>query len=406
MKALVLCGGIPQAALIKELKSRGIYTLLADMNPNVIARQYADEFFPISVLDYEAVKKLAVDEKVDMVLTACADQVLLVQAHVSEELSLPCYISYETAKNVSNKELMKQHFINNGIPTSKYFVMEQLDEEKIKELRYPLVVKPVDAYSSRGVRKVFNICELRDAFIDALEISRTRTAIIEEFVAGEEITIDVYVEDGMAHVLCISSIDKLPDNDKFIICRTRYPAQISDAVKEKIATISNQIAEAFGLKNSPMLVQMITDGDNVSVVEFCARTGGGDKFRLIKQASNFDVIKAVVDLTMGQKPHVVPYQLSKHIINEFLYVKPGIFDHIENFEEMKKQGIIDEYFQLKPKGFNCLNVNSSSARIAYYTIITSTIDDARKIDRIVSDKIKIIDNRGEDILRHDYICSF
>ena len=97
MKALVLCGGLPQVALVKELKSRGIYTILADMNPNVVARQYADEFFPVSVLDVEAVKKLARDEKVDMVLTACADQVLLVQAKVSEDLGLPCYISYKTA---------------------------------------------------------------------------------------------------------------------------------------------------------------------------------------------------------------------------------------------------------------------------------------------------------------------
>ena len=43
-KALVLCGGIPQIALIKELKSRGIFAILADMNENVKAREYADLF--------------------------------------------------------------------------------------------------------------------------------------------------------------------------------------------------------------------------------------------------------------------------------------------------------------------------------------------------------------------------
>ena len=74
MRALVLCGGIPQAALIEELKSRGIYTILADMNPHVMARPLADEFYPVSVLDVDAVRKLAEEQKVDMVLTACADQ--------------------------------------------------------------------------------------------------------------------------------------------------------------------------------------------------------------------------------------------------------------------------------------------------------------------------------------------
>lgn len=406
MKALVLCGGLPQVALVKELKSRGIYTILADMNPNVVARQYADEFFPVSVLDVEAVKKLARDEKVDMVLTACADQVLLVQAKVSEDLGLPCYISYKTAKEVSNKELMKNLFTKNGIPTSKFFVMKYLDEEKIHNLQYPLIVKPSDSYSSRGVRKVFNIGDLREAFKKAVEISRTNTAIIEEFVEGEELTVDVYVEDGTAHVLCISNIDKIPDNDRFVICRTRYPALISHNVKAKIEKISNQIAKAFNLENSPMLVQMITDGKDINVVEFCARTGGGDKFKLIKQVSNFDVIKAVVELTLGEKPHVVPYQMSRYIINEFLYTKPGVFDHLEGFEEMQKQGVIKEFFQLKTRNSLCTEIKSSGNRVAYYTIEAATMDDIKKLNIKVNANVKVVDSNNVDILRHDLIVDY
>ena len=103
MKALVLCGGVPQIAAIKELKSRGITTLLADMNENVGARQYADEFYKVSVLDKKAVKQLVIDQNVDFLISVCADQVLQIVAEVSEELGLPCYIDAETAVNVSKK---------------------------------------------------------------------------------------------------------------------------------------------------------------------------------------------------------------------------------------------------------------------------------------------------------------
>ena len=154
MKALVLCGGIPQIALIKDLKNRGITTILADMNEKVGARAYADKFYPVSVLDVEAVKNLAILEKVDFLITVCADQVLQVVAQISEELGLPCYIDFETAVNVSKKSYMKEIFAKNNIPSSKHVIMESFDESKIKELNYPLIVKPVDAYSSRGVRKV------------------------------------------------------------------------------------------------------------------------------------------------------------------------------------------------------------------------------------------------------------
>ena len=406
MKALVLCGGIPQAALIKELKSRGIYTILADKNPNVVARPLADAFFPVSVLDVEAIKKLAVDEKADIVLTVCADQVLLVQAQVSEELGLPCYIDYQTAKAASSKELMKKIFVENAIPTSKHVIMDAFDAKKLSGLSYPLIVKPVDSYSSRGVRKVLTMEELKNAFEAAVEISRTKTAIVEEFVEGDELTVDVYVEDGKAHVLCISNIDKIPGNDRFVICRTRYPAKITGAIKEQVQNAADQIARAFHIQNSPMLIQLISDGRKVSVVEFCTRTGGGDKFRLIQQVSHFDVIKAVVDLTLGEKPHVEPFQLDKCIVNEFLYAQPGVFDHLEGFEEMKAQGLLYEYFQLKTKGTEYAEIKSSGDRIAYYTVVGDSIDSVRAADQIINAHVKAADSQNKDILRHDLIADF
>ena len=66
-----------------------------------------------------------------------------------------------------------------------------------------------------------------------------------------------------------------------------------------------------------------------------ARTGGGVKFRLIKKMTGFDVVKAVVDLTLGKKTHAEVKKTDKKIINEFLYCIPGVLDHLEGFEELK-----------------------------------------------------------------------
>ena len=406
MRALVLCGGIPQVALLEELRRRGIYTILADRNPDVVARPYANAFFAASVLDINEIKKIAVEQRVDVILSACADQVLLVQAQLSEELGLPCYIDYKTAQNVSSKKLMKKVFVENNIPTSKYVIMDNFDEKKIQGFEYPVIVKPIDSYSSRGVRKVNNIKELKLAFETAIEISRTNTAIIEEYIEGDELSVDAYIENGSVHILCISNLDKIAGNEQFVICRTRYPAQISEIIKEQVKTTAGQIARAFNLRNSPMLIQMITDGQKLSVVEFCARTGGGDKFRLIKQVSRFDVIKAAADLALGGEPHVEPYQLNECIVNEFLYTQPCIFDHLMGFEKMQKQGVISEYFQLKAKGTVCYEARSSGDRVAYYTIQGRTMDEVREKDRQVNEAIKVIDANGRDVLRHELIGGY
>lgn len=407
MRALVLCGGIPQIALLKELKSRGFTTILADMNEKVGARIYADKFYPISTLDVNGIKHIAIQEKVEFVITVCADQVLEVVAQVSEELNLPCYIDLKTAVNVSNKSMMKSILMKNGIPTSKYIIAAKLEEVDLSGLNYPLIVKPVDSYSSRGVRKVFSFNELKNAFADAIRISRTNTAIVEEFAEGNELTVDVYIEDGKAHTLCISSLDKIGDGDRFVIYRTRYPADISDLVRWQIENIAQKIADSFGLENSPMLIQLITNGEKISVIEFCARTGGGDKFRLIKKATAFDVVKAVVDLTLGEKPHVKKNHIQqKFIVNEFLYCSEGDLDHLEGFEEALDLGIITEYYQLKQPGAEMGTISSSGDRVAYFTVEDFDYSNLIKRHRMANNILKVITSDGKDMLRHDLIASF
>ena len=405
MKALVLCGGVPQIALIQYLKGKGITTVLADMNPAVGGRAYADIFYPVSVLDVDGVKDVAVKEQVDFVITVCADQVLQVVAQVSEMLNLPCYIDFETAENVSKKSFMKAIFVKTGIPTSKHVIMEKFDVQKVAHLQFPLIVKPVDSYSSRGVQKIQSFQELALAFDTASHISRTHNVIVEEFVEGDEITVDVYVEEGKAHVLCISNIDKIGEDGKFVIHRTRYPAKITPAIEERIQETAQKIASAFGLFNSPMLIQLITDGERLSVVEFCARTGGGDKFRLIEKVSGFDVVKAVADLTMGEKPHVEQrIREQTYIISEFLYCVPGELDHLEGFEELLDEGIISEYYQLKTKGARFSQINSSGDRVAYFTIESDEPGDLIRRHAIANARIKAIDIQGNDLLRHDLVA--
>ncbi|MBQ9968244.1 MAG: ATP-grasp domain-containing protein [Oscillospiraceae bacterium] len=406
MKALVLAGGFPQIALIEELKSRGIYTILADWNEEPVAKKHADKFYQASTLDTDAITEIARKEKVDLLLTACTDQALLTVAYVSEKLGLPCYIDYQTALNVTNKAYMKKVFDENGISTAKHIVLGELDESKLDGWEFPLIVKPVDCNSSKGVKKVTDMDELRVAFADAVRFSRTNTAIIESFIEGPEVSVDIYVEGGKAHVLCISNNDKIADKDKFVIFRGRCPARELDAVRGPVEKTAQQITDAFGLKDTPMLIQLITDGKRVFVLEFSARTGGGTKFLRIKKMTGFDVIKAVVDLTLGLKPHVEhDPACCNYLADEFIYCKPGSFDHLEGFEELKAEGVMDDYYVFKWKGAAFTGVESSGDRAAGFTITADTLEEFRRKHDIVASRIKVIGADGTDIMRHDLLTA-
>ena len=404
MKALVIAGGLPQIELLKQLKSRGIETVLADGNDKAIARPYADHFYQIQIFDIEAVKELAVKEKVDFLITVCADQVLLVVAQVSEMLGLPCYIDYETAQNVSDKIRMKAIFKKNDIPTSDYLQPEHFDAEQIRRLQFPLVVKPVDAYSSKGVRKAENMEQAEQFYREAEEISRSGGVIVEEFCEGEEISVDAFVQNGKAKVLCISNSEKIKNDGRFVIFRGRYPVSASQAVIDRIGQVAQMIADAFHLENCPLLIQMINKGDDVSVLEFCSRTGGNMKYLLIKYSCGVDVISAAIDLSMGITPEINPVETgNNYVVNDFIYCHSGKFCGIEGAEPLLRDGTLSEIHALRPLGSQTGGVSSSSDRIAGFTIIADTLEHFNEKHRKVVENIKILDENGKDIMRHDLL---
>ena len=407
MKALVLAGGFPQIELINKLKSRGIKTVLADYYEHPVARDYANKFYRISTLDVDAIRQLAIDEKVDFIITVCTDQALLTMAKVSEELGLPTYIDYKTAINSTNKAYMKKVFAENNIPSAKFVISGDFSELDLSGWKYPLIVKPVDCNSSKGVRRVGNKEELEASFNDAVSLSRTNTAIIEEYITGKELSIDVYVENGNVRILDITTSEKLKIKDRFIIFRTWHPANVSRAVQDSIQKTAQKIADAFGLKDSPMLIQMLSDGEEAYVIEFSARTGGGVKHLSIESRTGVDIISAVIDLTLGEKPHLtVKEPQSKYMVDEYIYCKPGIFDHTEGFEELKTEGYIKDYYVFCWKGTVFKSVASSGDRVGGFTIEGNTIEELReKHNKVISD-VRIISENGDDIMRRDLIMNF
>ncbi len=402
MKALVLAGGLPQIELIKKLKKRGIVTILADYKEDPLARTYADEFYRISTLDVRAVRDLAKTKKVDFLITVCTDQALLTVAQVSEELGLPCYLDYETARKATNKVYMKDTFLKQGIPTAKYVIMEQLDVNVVSGWDYPMIVKPVDCNSSKGVKKVANDTELAAAFEEAWQLSRSRGVVVEEFLEGRELSIDAYVEDGKAIILDITASEKTDEKDKFIIFRTWHIVEMAPKLRDQISEVTQRIADAFSVKNAPMLIQMLTDGNNVNIIEFSVRTGGGVKHLSVQRMTGVDVIEAVIDLTLGINPHIQTRKPRwKYMLDEYIYCDPGLYDHAEGFDELMEDGSILDYYIFQRRGSKLENVTNSGDRVAGFTVVADSRAELTQKYLKISASVRMVSESGNDIMRHE-----
>lgn len=401
---MVLAGGNDQCALIEELRryfNGEVKIILADMSDKVKAIAYADKFIQVSTMDRPAVLKAAMEEGIDCILTACGDQPLSTMAYISEQMGLPTYLTEREVRDLTNKRFMKDKMVENGIPTAKHIYINKDWNGEMPEFQYPLVVKPVDSNGSKGVKKVFTPDELESSLQEAFSYSISGDVIIEEFKSGEELSCDFYVENGIAKTLSITASKKIKENDKsFTIVQSYYPPPVSYN-EERVLEIAQQIVDAWRLKDTPLLVQMIVNEAEYNVLEFSARMGGGSKYHLIQVLSGVDIMKVYVEMVMGEKPHVDPSKQWNNAIMSYVYCKPGEYVSLKGFDELKENGDIYSYFTYRTAPSTIVKSDTSSDRVAGFLVVANSEEEVLSKLQYANEHFAVLDGNGNDIMRHD-----
>lgn len=402
-KAFVLAGGNDQIELIKGIKNRfpECEVILIDMNPNVRAKDFADRMLVISTMDFDAVLAAAREEQIDIILSACGDQPMRTMAYVSEKLGLPCYLTYEQAQNLTDKVLMKKLMIEGGIPTSKYHRFDINSDIHIDGLSFPLVIKPADNNGSKGIIKVYSREEFDRAIGEAKKYTGSGDLIVEEFREGQEYSVEAFLKNGEPIIVFPSKSNKVRNRNTFTICRNEYVSELPDELEAKIKEIVVKIGKTFHIDNVPLLIQMIVNGNDVSVIEISARAGGGSKLFFIREMVGVDVIENLLDITFGKDPHVEPNPSRQRAVIKYVYTEPGVFAAIENLDSLEKEGTISATYQYKPFGTRIQSSNYSSDRPVGFLVKGETVEELNKKLVRINSLIKITDENGKDIMRHD-----
>ena len=400
--AIVLGGTNPHIELIKHLKERGYYVILIDYYDHPPAKEYADYHIQESTLDISAVLRMATHYKAELVISACIDQANSVCCSIAETLGLPRPYSYETSRLVTIKSKMKDIMLSNKIPTSWYFYASAVEHIPWEQVQYPAVIKPVDCNSSKGVRKVDNVEEAKVRFDEAIQLSRSGEALIEGYVDGTEIQVDCFADVEKTVLVLVREKKQINRelSEEMNSEGSIIPSPICSGINERLKDIAISIAKAFGLINTPFFYQAIVDkNNNINILEFAPRVGGGLSYYLLKEISGFDAIDAVIDSYIGIHKCFEPREVEHYYSTNLLYMNEGIFDHIEGFSEAKERGLIKEYFVYKKQGEFIDGMLRSGNRIGAFIVEADSIGELKEKETAAYGIIKIIDAMGQSQMR-------
>lgn len=324
---LVLGTGVAQADLIKECKYRGYKVYACSNRLGDAGEKYVDDFKQINIVDTESVLEYAKEKKVDYVYSAGSDIAMPTALKVSEKLALPVFCSSKTSV-ICNNKIQLRETLGEKYPWNLKFQMIQSVKD-IVLLDYPFIMKPSDSQGQRGVCLVRSYQEFIDNYDKTISFSREKKIIIEEYVFGEEISVNAFVDKGKI-VFCFPSkrmsweqypggIIKKHILDSSIICDEDLYNRIKLLVADTIG--------ALEIKKGPVYFQIIVENRHPKLIEVTPRLDGCHMWNVIKHSTGIDLLKMTVDALEGKKIEVsndytiIPYEL------EFLCLPPGeVFD--------------------------------------------------------------------------------
>lgn len=270
-KAILIFGvGELQESIIKRAKAKGLFVVGIDPCADAVCHDEVDAFEVVGGQDYEGTLAVARKYNISAVVTAATDKPLVMMARVAKELGLPFY-SEETAKVSTDKFRMKECFRKGGIPCANGGLIKSIDEAK--GLVYPVILKPRDNSGSRGVIFCNNKSELEAAFNEAMQYTKLESVLVEEFIEGQEYSIEGLHYDGKSEVIQFTEKRTTPFPYNVELGHIQ-PANISEDHKEQIRKIMADIAVTLGFENCPSHTELKINDRGIFVIETSPRLGG------------------------------------------------------------------------------------------------------------------------------------
>lgn len=306
MKKLMLLGGLRYLLpVIEEAHKLGVYVITADYLPDNIAHKYSDEYCNVSIIDKEAVLKVAQELKIDGILSHAVDPGVVSAAYVAEKMGLPFQCSYEVACILQDKSLFRKFLAENGFNCPKAKGYDNA-EDALKDIDYfnwPVIVKPVDSAGSKGVTKVEDKSGLRTAIEFALSASLSKHIVIEDFLdkVGAQSSADIFTVDGKLVYPAYS--DQLFDKDAanpYTPAIEIWPASMEQRFQDDL---NNQLQRLFSLldvKSGIYNVESRVCSDGKAYIMEVSPRGGGNRIaELQDMATGQSLIKNEIKKAVG-----------------------------------------------------------------------------------------------------------
>lgn len=302
-KIAIIGASYLQNPLILKAKEMGYETHVFAWESGDIGERTADHFYPISIIEKEAILNKCREIQPDAVCTIASDLAEVTVNYVANALGLSTN-SPESIGPCTNKFLMRQALEQAGVSVPKHCVLGQGEAVSLPEgMTFPVIVKPTDRSGSRGIMKLERQEDIPTALQASIDQSFEKKAIVEEFIDGPEYSCESVSFEGHHYVIAVTK-KFTTDAPHFIEIGHMEPSDLTQAqlqaVYREIPRALDALHITLGISHAEF--RMGPDG-MPRIIEIGARMGGdciGSD--LVMLSTGKDFLRMTIETALGLPP--------------------------------------------------------------------------------------------------------
>lgn len=414
-KKLLILGGNPETVpLVEVAHSMGVKTIVASSVPDEPAKKIAWMASDVDGMDVPGLVALAREQQADGVLVGVADMLVPAYCKVCDALGLPCYATQQIVDVFAFKDIFKatcERYGVHGIP--EFYLSEDMKEDDIEKIQFPVMVKPVDSASGQGITRADNKEELKKAVPYALSFSKKKRFIVEKYMECEDVGMYYTFKDGICSASCIYdryTTHEQPGLSNVCLGGT-YPSKYMKEYFERMHRNILQMFSEIGIRDGVLMLSAFYENGEFYVYDTGFRLQGEAPHLLMKAIHGFDQREMLIrfaltgsqgslDLTMADDTNL----RGRKAATLWFLLKEGTITDIEGLEQWRDDPHVVDCVQRKYVGDEILSewIGTEKQVLARLYFVSDTKEKLAGELRHYMNSVKVFDQNGESMLLHGF----
>ncbi len=303
-RLLVIGGSSASVDVIKNAHEMGIYVVVADQSDSGVGYKMADDAVQVSTTDFDGLERVVKEKNIDGIFCGPSEFNIFNTMKLCERVGLPFYANERLWNQCADKLQFRDFCMKSGLDVAaEYHIDDDTDFDTLTGVEYPVIIKPVDGCSSKGISVCNNNAELKDAYAKAKEVSASGKVIVEQYIDthGRGFSFRYFISNGEAYpYLLLDTFIADPIRRKCLVSAFAYaPSELTQEFMASVDTNMRKMLADMGIMNGTAFIQALPYKGKFYCHDMGYRLSGGMMYKMTEPLIGVNDMQMMIRYALG-----------------------------------------------------------------------------------------------------------